>query len=172
MLFRSIVGLLAFVVSIGVTQAAKLPPLAHLTSTDNFEYIFDPTKISAVWTALLPHKIGQPPVFPPQAGPPRTTVYGVLSQPIFVNDSEDAFLEKFKLTGKFLKFTTTNAGFPVYLKPTGISVILPSSYFGSQYGSDVKTLIYMGNSDPFLVQEDAATVEAMVDAARAQADNP
>jgi hypothetical protein len=154
-------------------QAAKLPPLVHLTSTDKIEYVFDLDGVSAVYAAIPPHERGQPPVFPPQAGQPKTAVWGVVNQPVVIDETAKAFLDEFKITGQFLQFTgAASPEFPLYIKTRYISVILPASYFRAQYDPKVKTLIYAGASDPWQVFEDPATVEGMVNNARSQPDSP
>ena len=173
MRIQSLVGILMVWAWIGPAHATKLPALAHLTTIEKHEYIFDREKISAVWTGLLPHKLGELPVFPPQAGPPTTMVYGILSDPIYVDGTEQGFIDELKLTDKFVQVTSTiSPQYPLYLKATAISVIMPASNFGTRYGPKVKTLIFTGAGDPWQVLDDPATVEAAVDKTRSKADSP
>lgn len=105
MRMRSLAALLVALAWVGAAQAAKLPPLVHLTSADKVEYVFDLDAVSAVYAAIPPHVRGQPPAAPSQAGQPKTAVWGVVSEPVVIDGPAKAFLDQFNITGQFLQFT-------------------------------------------------------------------
>jgi len=161
---------------------AKLPPLTNVkTSTGNFNFNIDPGKISMIsrmpeaevlttTNIKLPAFVGASnSAGGPILGAIATHIWGLFPGPMPITLSPDQVLDTFKIRDKFVALTTPD-GTPTWIKAAAVSWIT-KKYPGEN--ADPNKNCYLGvagSTSRVAVKDDVGTVQASIDAIRANTD--
>jgi hypothetical protein len=178
-LFASVLLLALVPVALHRAHAAKLPPLAHIKSSDGIVYIFDSARVSAVY--LTEASIGtenEPRSVHANRHLQKMQVWGLGPVPILVDDTADHFLKALHMDSKFISLHTITGGeHLLYLRATAVTLIEAPDM--RDVDPRVKSFIYpgpplvtTGPTLPWQVFETPEEVEKLIDEKRAQQEAP
>jgi len=133
----------------------KLPKLAEVTSLRGSTYVYDPTKVVALFQMARIDGGGEEVAL---------HVVGIGAMPIPIGGTADAFVANLDRTiaVQFVPFTGGNG--PMKIKATAVSLLMPSDE--RVHDPNVKCVIYFGATQYLGALEDVPTVRAAVDGIR------
>jgi hypothetical protein len=186
-LFASVLFLALVSVASHRAHAAKLPPLAHIKSSNGVVYIFDSARVSAIYLTEAT-SIGtenevvgtenEPRNIRANRRPEKMQVWGIGPVPILIDDTADHFLKALRMDSQFISLHTITGGeHLLYLRATTVTLIeAPDT---RDVDPRVKSFIYpgpplvvTGQTLPWQVFETPQEVEKLINEKRAQQEAP
>jgi hypothetical protein len=175
-LFASVFFLALVSVALHHAHAAKLPPLAHIKSSDGFVYIFDSARVSAIYLTEAT-SIGtenESRSVRANRRPQKMQVWGIGPVPILIDDTADHFLKALRIDSKFISLHTITGGeHLLYLRATAVTLIEAPD--ARDVDPRVKSFVYpgpplvtTGPTLPWQIFETPEEVEKLIDEKRAQ----